>query len=300
MTGPDPETAAQTTAPDAVFFLSDYGLRDEFVGVVHAVIRSLAPFVSVIDLTHEIAPFDVRGGATALVRARPYLGPGVVLAVVDPGVGGPRRAIALETSGGGGPRFYVGPDNGLLLPAAESSGGARRAVELGTGRGSGESEGGWKPSVSATFDGRDVFAPAVAALCNGASLARFGPPVRLEALVRLPDPIDEGGSREDGAEYRRSEVTWVDRFGNVQLAAAGPLVPLGARAQVVIEADDAADDASQTVTHKVRRVRSFSDLGTGEAGLIADANGHLALCVSGGSAAERFGVGPGRLVVLAW
>ncbi len=100
MSGTQPPGPA---APGTIFFLSDYGLRDEFVGVVHAVLARLAPGTAVIDLTHEIAPFDVRSGAAALARALPHLGEGLVLAVVDPGVGGPRRAIALETAPASGP-----------------------------------------------------------------------------------------------------------------------------------------------------------------------------------------------------
>ena len=103
------------TGPDTVFFLSDYGTRDEFAGVVRAVLRRLAPAAVVIDLTHEVPPFDVAAGARTLLRALPHLGPGVVLAVVDPGVGSARRGVAIEAASDGGPSFFVGPDNGLLL-----------------------------------------------------------------------------------------------------------------------------------------------------------------------------------------
>jgi S-adenosyl-L-methionine hydrolase (adenosine-forming) len=118
-----------------VFFLSDFGTQDEFAGVVHAVIAARAPEATVIDLTHEIPPFDVRAGSHTLVRAVPYLGRGVVLAVVDPGVGTTRRAVALEAARPDAPLYFVGPDNGLLVAAAESAAGpggapVRRAVEL--------------------------------------------------------------------------------------------------------------------------------------------------------------------------
>lgn len=299
---------------DTVFFLSDYGRRDEFVGVVHAVLRRLAPGAVVVDLTHDVPPFDVRSGAAALARAFPHLGPGVVLAVVDPGVGGPRRAVALEVPEGPGPRWLVGPDNGLLLPAARAAGGVERVVALPppghpgyVPAGTPPAPGGW-PGVSegsATFDGRDLFAPVVAALCGGADLVGLGMPLDPSTLVRVADPVVEEGTREDGRRLLRAEVTWVDRFGNVQLAAAGDAVPLtvprvavavAARPQVAgPPAGTGGDDPEP-----VRRVRAFSDLSPGEPGLLADSNGHLALVVGEGSAAARFGVGAGALVDVVW
>ena len=136
---------------ETVSFLSDYGTEDEFVGVVHSVIRDLAPHVRVIDLTHGVAPFDVRAGSLALARCISYVASGVVLAVVDPGVGTPRRAIAVEVAGGEG--VLVGPDNGLLAPAVAMAGGAERAVEL-------TNEDHQLAAPGATFAGRDVYAPA--------------------------------------------------------------------------------------------------------------------------------------------
>src|SRR5690606_25732908 len=132
---------------DTITFLSDYGTADEFVGVVHAVIRSIAPHVHVIDLTHEIPAYDVRAGSLTLGRAVQYLCPGVVLAVVDPGVGTPRRGIAVEV--GGGQSYLVGPDNGLLASAVALCGGATAVVELN----SAEHQ---LPAPGATFAGRDV------------------------------------------------------------------------------------------------------------------------------------------------
>src|SRR6202011_4071819 len=128
--GPVPSSVGALMALrfDTVSFLSDYGHVDEFVGVVHSVIRTIAPDVTVIDLVHDLAPHDVRAASLALVRAVQYVAPGVVLAVVDPGVGTPRRAVAIEVGGGAG--VLVGPDNGLLAPAVSMSGGATRSVEL--------------------------------------------------------------------------------------------------------------------------------------------------------------------------
>ena len=138
---------------DTITFLSDYGTGDEFVGVVHSVIRSIAPEVRVIDLTHEIRPYDVRAGSLTLGRAAQYLCPGVVLAVVDPGVGTSRRGIAVEV--GGGQSYLVGPDNGLLASAVAMSGGATAAIEL-------TNPTYQLPAPGATFAGRDIFAPAAA------------------------------------------------------------------------------------------------------------------------------------------
>ena len=150
---------------DTVSFLSDYGTSDEFVGLVHSVIRSIAPEVRVIDITHEIAPYDVRAGALTLARSAQYLAPGVVVAVVDPGVGTTRRAIAVDV--GDGASVLVGPDNGLLAPAVAMVGGASRAFEL-------TNREYHLPAPGPTFDGRDVFAPVAAHLCAGVPLTELG------------------------------------------------------------------------------------------------------------------------------
>src|SRR6478752_8346790 len=188
---------------DTVSFLSDWGLRDEFVGVVKGVLRDLAPHVHVIDLTHEIAPFDVRAGSLALARSISYLPTGIVLAVVDPGVGTARRAVAIEVAGGEG--VLVGPDNGLLAPAVAMAGGAERAVEL-------TNPEYQLAAPGATFAGRDVFAPAAAHICNGVDLSELGPDVDAALLLPATVPLP----RDDG-DAVVAEVLWVDRFGNCQL-----------------------------------------------------------------------------------
>jgi S-adenosylmethionine hydrolase len=266
-----------------VFFVSDYGRTDEFVGVVHAVLRRLAPHARVIDLTHDVPAFDVRAGAATLARALPYLGPGVVLAVVDPGVGGPRRGVVLEAAPrrleAEGPRWFVGPDNGLLTPALDP-GSPITAVSLPP-----------SPEGSATFDGRDVFAPAAAALCAGAAPADLGSPVDPSELCRLPERVVEPGTDETGRHRLTTEVTWVDHFGNVQLAGAADLVPLSVTSVEV---------GVSTPIPRVARVGTFGDLRPGEAGLLSDANSCLALVVNRGSAAEHFGLAAGSTVELVW
>jgi len=188
-------------APFPISFLSDYGLADEFVGVVHGVILRIAPAARIIDVTHGVRRGDVRGGALALVRAVQYLPQGVALAVVDPGVGTGRRGVALATAWG----YFIGPDNGLLAPAVAMTGGAARAVSL-------EDPRFRLPADGITFDGRDVFAPAAAVLASGqASLDDLGPVVDPAGLTPLLLPLsDVAGGRV------RGQVWWVDGFGNCQ------------------------------------------------------------------------------------
>ncbi len=247
---------------DTISFLSDYGLSDEFVGVVKSVIRSIAPEVAVVDITHDIAPHDVRGGGLALARSAQYLVPGVVLAVVDPGVGGSRRAVAVEV--GDGASVLVGPDNGLLAPAVAMVGGASRAVEL-------TAEHYHLASAGPTFAGRDVFAPAAAHLCLGTGLEDLGTPVPVESLTPGMVPV----SRTDG-ETIHAEVLWIDRFGNLQLNLdPAEMAPMGDGLRLT------ASDVGRTA----RRVNSFSDLGSGELGVLVDSYGLVAVAVNRGSAA---------------
>jgi S-adenosyl-L-methionine hydrolase (adenosine-forming) len=292
--------------PRTVFFLSDFGTEDEFAGVVHAVIAARAPGTTVIDLTHHIPPFDVRAGSHTLVRAVPHLGSGVVLAVVDPGVGTARRGIGLEVPlHSGGSLSFVGPDNGLLVAAAEAAGEApvTRVVELA------------RPPVSpdrgATFDGRDLFAPAAAALCTGAALETLGEPVDRLSLVRLVGGVVEEGRLQDGRVCLRTEVTWVDRYGNLQLAATvadarvagfpmtGP-VELAARVDSGRADLDGLPHSLVPDGVQLRCVDAFGDLQPGEFGLLVDANGHLAVVAGESSAARWLNVTSGELLVLAW
>jgi S-adenosylmethionine hydrolase len=293
-------------ADQPIFFLSDYGTQDEFVGVVHAVIAASAPGVTVIDLTHEIRAFDVRAGSHTLVRAVPHLGHGIVLAVVDPGVGSARRGVCLYCEGPSDrPSLFVGPDNGLLVAAAERAGGGAlaRAFELPRPLSDGSRQG--------TFDGRDVFAPAAAALSRGVRPEDLGDAVEPESLVRLLDGVVEQGHLADGRNCLRSEATWVDRFGNIQLAAtgrdaeaAGLLVPCSANVSVVVESDLVARPGlpSSLVPDglSLRCVGTFADLSPGELGLLVDANGHLAVVAGQASAGHWLNVVAGELLVLAW
>jgi len=266
-----------------VSFLTDYGLDDEFVGVVRAVIRDIAPHASVLDLTHGIPPFDVRAGSLALARSISYVPSGVVLAVVDPGVGSDRRAVAVEVAGGEG--VLVGPDNGLLAPAVAMAGGAGRTVVL-------DNPDFHLESPGATFDGRDVFGPVAAALCNGTDLEELGTLVDADLLMPGVIPLPQGDDTKVIAQ-----VLWVDRFGNVQLNV-GPddLAPsFGERIELHL---GAPADPSGTVVRSARRTGSFSDIGAGAIGLLVDSAGMLALAMDQRSAAGELGLAVGDQVTL--
>lgn len=260
-----------------ILFLSDFGLDDEYVGLCHAVMARVAPDARVIDLQHGIPPQDVVTGALTLAQAIPY-GPddAVLLAVVDPGVGTRRRGVALEAGGG----LLVGPDNGVLALAADVLGGVQRGVELEAGR-----VVPW--SVSETFHGRDLFAPAAAHLAAGADLGSLGAGIDPETLSDLivGDPVVSEGRIA-------TTVIGVDRFGNLRL---------GARPQVL---DDAGLDAEDLVLLRpgppvpLPRSRAFGDLDPGAIGLLVDSAGWLAVVRNGGSAADLLGLRRGDAVEL--
>jgi len=249
---------------DTISFLSDYGLSDEFVGVCKAVIRQVAPHVTVLDICHEIPPHDVRAGSLALARAAQYLPNGVVLAVVDPGVGGERRAVAVE--GGDGESFFVGPDNGVLASAVAMTGGAGRAVSL-------TNDEYQLPAPGPTFAGRDVFAPAAAYLCSGVDLLELGEPI--DPLSLLPGilPLTRA---EDGKLV--GEVLWVDRFGNVQLNVdPEELAPFG----------DAITLRFGDQVRTAVRARTYDELGPGQIGLVVDSYGLVSVALARRSASDE-------------
>ena len=243
---------------DTVSFLTDYGVVDEFAGVVRSVIRDLAPHVTVVDLTHGIAPFDVRGGSLALARSIGYVASGVVLAVVDPGVGSSRRAVAIEVAGGEG--VLIGPDNGLLAPAVSLVGGAERAVEL-------TNTEYQLVSPSATFAGRDVFGPAAAHLCNGVDLLDLGDEIDIDLLMPGVIPLAQADD-----ERVIAQVLWIDTFGNVQLNVGPDDIPAGFGEQIAMRTSDPTDLTGGT-TRSARLVASFAAIGAGAVGLVVDSSG---------------------------
>jgi S-adenosylmethionine hydrolase len=258
-----------------ITFLSDYGLTDEFVGVCHGVMARICPDARVVDLSHGIPRHDVRAGALVLAGALPYLPVGVHLAVVDPDVGANRRAIALALSDG---RRLVGPDNGLLNLAAEQGGGIVEAVDIAA------SPVRLEP-VSATFHGRDIFAPVAAHLAAGRAVAEVGSPVDPEQLVHLELPR---ASLEPGGAIR-AQVVYVDRFGNLTLNVAheqlaGSGLKLGHAARLIISAGEPVH---------LSVLRTFAEAAPGAPLLYEDASRRLALAVSHGDAAARFGLRTG-------
>jgi S-adenosyl-L-methionine hydrolase (adenosine-forming) len=250
---------------ETVSFLSDYGHADEFVGVVHSVIRSIAPHVTVVDLVHDLPPFDLRAGSLALSRAIQYVAPGIVMAIVDPGVGTGRKAIAAEV-GEDGEGILIGPDNGLLAPAALLCGGVTRAVEL-------TNPEFQLAAPGPTFAGRDVFAPAAAHLAAGVPITALGPEVDPFSLCPSLIPL----SRADG-DALVAEVLWVDRYGNCQLNIdPEEIAPMG---------DVIGVRVGQEPRRSARRVGTFGELAPGQVGLIIDSYGLVALALDQTSAAE--------------
>lgn len=278
-----------TDTRPVITFLSDYGLRDEFVGVCHGVIARRCPNARIVDITHAIPRHDVRSGALTLASALPYLPVGVHLAVVDPEVGATgrhaRRAVAVRTASTG--QLLVGPDNGLLALAVEQLGGALEAVEIG------RSPERLEP-VSATFHGRDIFAPVAAALAAGAPLAGIGEPLVVDSLESLELPVAELGER-----CLHTHVIHVDDFGNLTLNAGhDQLAQAGLRLGGEVLVEVANDDGTARRALDARYALTFADVAPGELLLYEDARGMTALAVNRGSARDALGIGlDGKLVV---
>jgi S-adenosylmethionine hydrolase len=244
-------------------FLSDYGVRDDFVGVCHGVIARIAPEVRILDVTHGIHRHDVRTGALTLRRALPYFPAGVHLAVVDPEVGAERRAVALRTADED--RVLVGPDNGLLSLATQRFGGAVEAVDIG------RSPLRLEPAM-ATFHGRDIFAPVAAHLAAGIPLAEAGEPLDPDELLTLDMPL---------ADIQEGELVahalGFDRFGNIMLDVEHEeLTSTGLRL------------GHPAVVNGVpaQYATTFADVPAGDLLLYEDAYRTLALAVNRGSAAQ--------------
>ncbi len=262
--------------PPTISFLSDYGLVDEFVGVVKAVIRQLAPDTGVIDISHDIHPHDVRAGSLTLVRAVQYLPDGVVLAIVDPGVGTARRAIAVEAGDDG--MILVGPDNGLMAPAAAFLGGARRAVSL-------TNTSLHLGAAGPTFAGRDIFAPVAAHLSNGMDLTEVGDLVDpsgllpgIVALTRVEDGVVHG------------EVLWVDRFGNAQLNVdPNEIADFGTAVTLTIG----------SVVRTAKRANTYGSIRGSEIGLVVDSYGLVSVCLDRQSASRELGLAAGMAIELS-
>jgi S-adenosylmethionine hydrolase len=264
--------------PPVVTLLTDYGEGSEFAGVCRGVIQRICPGTTVIDITHGIARHAVREGALVLRNALPYMPAGVHVAVVDPQVGTERRAVAIRCGDG---RVLVGPDNGVLSLAAEDSGGALEAIDIS------RSPHRLEP-VSATFHGRDLFAPVAARLALETPIESAGSPVPPEIVARLEMPRATVRGRDIAAL-----VLAVDRFGNLQLNVNGDQLREAGFSQ--------GEVVAVQVGHERRRAtlaRTFGDVPIGEAVLFEDSSRAIALALNGGSAAESLSAAPDVEVAL--
>jgi len=253
-----------------VTLLTDYGHDDEFVGVCHGVIRGIAPDAEIMDLTHGIRRFGVRQGAIVLRNTLPYLPSGVHVAVVDPQVGTERRAIALRCQDG---RLLVGPDNGLLSLAWEVAGGVDQVVDVS------RSPHRLEPA-SATFHGRDVFAPVSAHLAAGAELVEAGEQLEADALelMELPRPW-----AEDGALV--AHTLTVDRFGNAALNVThADLTATNLTLGSTVEMEVGGQGYLATYA------ATFADVAPGELMVYEDAYRTLAVAINRGDAANTLGL----------
>ena len=267
-----------------VSLLTDFGTRDPSAGIMRSVIVGIAPEASIVDISHDVRKYAVRDGALLLWCTVPYTPVGVHVAVVDPGVGTERRPIAIETLRGD---YLVGPDNGLLLPAAARLGGVTRAHAL-------ESLQYRLPVVSSSFHGRDIFAPAAAHLSQGVPLEFMGPALDPRSLVMLdwPDPDVYDG-------LLRTSVIYLDTFGNAKLSALGghllnafPGIGPGDRLWLRIEDGSGSRDVA------VPWVGTFGHVPPGAPLVFDDSYGRLCIAVNQGSAVRTLGLGENTLVTL--
>ena len=259
-------------------FLSDFGLYDDFVGLCKGVILRISPESTVIDLTHEVPGFAVEAGAEILEHATHYMPEDTVyLAIVDPGVGTARHALALRSEGG---PLFVGPDNGLLIPAVEALGGIADAVALTN------PDFHLRP-VSSTFHGRDIFAPAAAHLAAGLEIGRLGKALDPISLAR----VELSGMSKGGADTLIATIVGIDRYGNARLSAkvkeAG--MELGALLKV---------EAGENGEMLVRYVETFGHSKTGDLVLVPDSHHCLSLSINKGHASRALALEMGDRVRL--
>ena len=258
-----------------ITFLSDFGLKDDFVGTCHGVIKGIAPDAQIIDITHGIPPQAVLQGALVLANTIPYMPAGIHLAVVDPGVGGPRRSLALRDAGG---RVFVGPDNGLLLPAANRAGIAA-AHELANPKYA-------LGTISRTFHARDLFAPAAAHLASGVPLEELGPPLAPDGLVDLEIPQPE---LSDGVAV--ATMLYVDSFGNIALnLTRDDVESIGLVSGTRVEFEHAGE------RYYAVMARTFADARTGDVILYEDSYRNVSVAISRGSAARMLHASPGQVI----
>ena len=259
-----------------ICFLSDFGLADDFVGTCKGVIARIAPGATVVDLTHEVPGFDVAVGAEILKHAVRYMPDDTVyLAVVDPGVGTQRLGLALRAESGA---YLVGPDNGLLVPAANSLGGVSEAVSLTNDR-------YHVHPVSSTFHGRDIFSPAAAHLASGTELSALGSFVDRAGLESFDLP---GVESEDGGFSVR--VLSLDRYGNARLSMMQEELGLGYGSNLKVDTGDG--------DMLVRYVETFGSAKSGELILVPDSHWRISLSINKGNARHALALEAGDRIRL--
>ncbi len=263
---------------ETLTFLSDYGLEDEFVGVCQGVILRIAPHVKIIHIHHNILRQSISHGAIVLEQSIRFMPESVHLAVVDPSVGSERRAIAIESGWG---EIFVGPDNGLLTPAAEQCGGVKRAFEI-------VERSFLLTPISRTFQGRDVFSPAAAHIANGVDPSDLGPAIPVDDLVclRIPDAWVHD-------DHLHAEVLQVDRFGNLQLN-----VNRNHLESVNLTNGSALEVRMEGHRIQVPLANTFADVEDGQFVLIEDSYRHLSLAVNKGDAAARLRARAGSTAIV--
>ncbi|MDY6868137.1 MAG: SAM-dependent chlorinase/fluorinase [Chloroflexota bacterium] len=266
---PDP---AHLKPSGIITLTTDFGLQDHFVGVMKGVIADITPQAQVIDISHNIQPQDVRAGAHMLTEAAPYFTPGTVhVAVVDPGVGTARRALAARI----GPYFYVAPDNGLLTPILQKANDVGQPVEIINLT----QPQYWLPEPSYSFHGRDIFAPVGAHLANGLPLEKLGDVIEDPILLHLPLP-------KRTSRGWHAEIVWVDTFGNLSTNLPESLLPEKTK-------DIKVDIFGTTINGLTK---AFGDAAKGDVIAFIDSTGHLAIAVVNGSAKQKLGAGVGDTV----
>jgi len=261
-----------------ICFLSDFGLDDDFVGLCKGVMLRISPDSPVIDLTHEVPGFAVEAGAEILEHAAHYMPEHTIyLAIVDPGVGTERRALALRSESGA---LFVGPDNGLLIPAAEAVGGIVGAVVLTN------PDFHLRP-VSSTFHGRDIFAPAAAHLAAGLEIGRLGEALNPTSLARVELP----GMSKEGTDNLIATIVGIDRYGNARLSATAEEagIELGALLKV---------EAGESGKMLVRYVETFGHSKIGDLVLVTDSHRCLSLSINKGHASRALALEMGDQVRL--
>lgn len=256
--------------PAIITFLTDFGLAWGPVGTCHAVMLGIAPGIRIVDLSHGIPPFDVRAGAWVLASALPYAPAGVHVAVVDPGVGTERLPLALRCARGD---VLIGPDNGLLLPAAARLGGVAEARTI-------SNPSLMRHPVSHTFHGRDIFAPAAAHLASGTPFAEAGPPIGAHGLKAAPwrEPEYAGGTA-------LGEVALMDNFGNVRTNIESERFPLRLGSTLRVRVGDRE--------HELIVARTFGEAPEGGLFVFDDSSGYVCVARNRGSAAAALGLRSG-------